>query len=147
MQSAATAEAAAERKERRRADGGAGFRANAGMGERGGEELDASLVPPPPPISERTDSSRGLTAARWFLPPPLYLQRDRLHRLRRLLGWHRHMFIARHIVLMTACHPRRARVGGKRGNPTLIRQKCPAMLPAVNGGIGIDTSIMPSIAS
>ena len=68
MQSAATAEAAAERKERRRADGGAGFRANAGMGERGDEVLHASLVPPPP-ISERTDSSRGLTAARWFLPP------------------------------------------------------------------------------
>ena len=139
MQSAATAEAAAERKERRRAGGGGGRipgeRRN-GI-ERGEEELHASLVPPPPPpISERTDSSRGLTAARWFLPPslsPLYLQRDRLHRLRRLLGWHRHMFIARHIVLMTACHPRRG-IGGKRGNPTLIRQKCPAMLPAVNGG-------------
>ena len=136
MQSAATAEAAAERKERRRAGGGGGRipgeRRN-GI-ERGEEELHASLVPPP--ISERTDSSRGLTAARWFLPPslsPLYLQRDRLHRLRRLLGWHRHMFIARHIVLMTACHPRRG-IGGKRGNPTLIRQKCPAMLPAVNGG-------------
>ena len=138
MQSAATAEAAAERKERRRAGGGGGRipgeRRN-GI-ERGEEELHASLVPAPPPISERTDSSRGLTAARWFLPPslsPLYLQRDRLHRLRRLLGWHRHMFIARHIVLMTACHPRRG-IGGKRGNPTLIRQKCPAMLPAVNGG-------------
>ena len=121
MQSAATAaEAAAERKERRRAGrregAAAGFRANAGMGERGDEVLHASLVPPPPPISERTDSSRGLTAARWFLPPPLYLQRDRLHRLRRLLGWHRHMFIARHIVLMTACHPRRTGAVSAGGN-------------------------------
>ena len=120
MQSAATAEAAAERKERRRAGGGGGRipgeRRN-GI-ERGEEELHASLVPPP--ISERTDSSRGLTAARWFLPPslsPLYLQRDRLHRLRRLLGWHRHMFIARHIVLMTACHPTQGgRARDRRGN-------------------------------
>ena len=31
-----------------------------------------------------------------------------------LLGWHRHMFIARHIVLMTACH----RCGGGGGEGT-----------------------------
>ena len=123
------AEAAAERMERRTGEGRRRRRPDSGRTqewERGeGEELHASLVPPPP-ISERTDSSRGLTAARWFLPPslsPLYLQRDRLHRLRRLLGWHRHMFIARHIVLMTACHPRRARDRGETREPDTNQAK------------------------
>ena len=66
-----------------------------------------------------------------------------------MVGWYRHMFIARHslndgLSPMAAAAAARRRKEGKRENSTLIRQKC-AALPAVNGCIGIDTSIMPSL--
>ena len=157
---AAGAEAAAERKERR-TDGRGRIpdeRRN-GRGE-GEEELHASLVPPPP-ISERTDSSRGLTAARWFPPSRRSFLSLSSPRPRPAAspcprpsavcgGWlvPTHVYCPAHslndgLSPMAAAAARR-RKEGKRENSTLIRQKC-AALPAVNGCIGIDTSIMPSL--